>query len=170
MPEEKPAPNNHEIDELCQLYLDAENAVEIASNKKTDLAAQIIDLIKKHGALPARAKKSRRIEGDEYQATFSKGHSVEVSTQKTFAFRTWCRSFLALSFFYKLFKAETVYVLREGADELVAQRAEKIARKHPETAEILLARFHRCLDIKDTSPKLTVEPRKKDEKKKEFAA
>jgi hypothetical protein len=168
MAEAKPAPTNKQIDELAALYIDAKNAVELARSKQSELADQVVALIEQHGFVPRRATKSKRIEGDEYQCTLSKGHSVEVISQRASAFRAWASGVGLIALFRKLFKRETVWVMREDADTLVAGRAAAIASGNPAMAEKLLALFHQCLAIRDNSPYLNVES--KDEKKKKAEA
>jgi hypothetical protein len=166
MPQET-LPTHAQIDSLAALYIDAQAAVELARDRESALRQQLTEMVERHGSVPRRALKSKRLEGDEYQATLSKGHSVEVMTARVELFRQWMKAHKLTSLFRKLFKRETVYVLREYAQELVNTMAS--GSKHRDVAADLCSLFHQSLDIKDNSPYLKVEPKNK-EKKKEAAA
>lgn len=166
MPDKTPMPTNDQIDELAQLYTDAQEATRLAQEKQSDLAGQIIALIEQYGSIPRRATKSKRIEGDDYQCTLSKGHSVEVNGARVETFRQWMKERGLLRLFRKLFKRESVFVLRTDADVLVSTIASGADLDSAVVAN-LVALFHQSLSIKDTSPSLKVEA--KDEKKKKRA-
>lgn len=169
MAKENKLPTNEEIDVLAQLYVDAQNAVELARDRESKLWDQLTEMVEKHGSVPRRATKSKRIEGDEYQVTLSKGHSVEVDTPRAEIFRKWMKSNNLSRVFRKLFRRETVFVLQPDAQALVNTIAQGAALDAPVAAN-LCAIFHHSLTIKDNSPYLKVELKKKDEKSKEAAA
>lgn len=170
MSDKTPMPTNEQIDELAQLYTDAQEAARLAYDKQRDLASQIIALVEQHGSVPKRATKSKRVEGDEYQCTLSKGHSVDVITARVEDFRRWMKSQNLLRVFRKLFKRESVFVLQEDAQQLVSTLASG-ADLDSKVAGELLRLFYLSLSISDNSPYLKVELRKgKDEKKAEAAA
>src|SRR6185369_5426157 len=79
-PTDTQVPTNEEIDALLSLYLDADKNVDDAIEKRNVFGEQIEQLIKKHGFMPPRAKKSKRIQGDEYRATLSQSHGVDVDS------------------------------------------------------------------------------------------
>jgi hypothetical protein len=163
MAEKKEIPTKQEIDALCQLYLDADVNVEQAKQTRAMFADQIIDAIRDHGFLPKRATKSRRIEGEEFQATLSKSQSVEVNGTEVLRLRAFLDGKGLSRWFRKLFKREPVYVLRERAQEVVAKMRDLGAPSDLQTL------FSGALDIKDNSPSLKVEP-KAEPKKKEAKA
>ncbi|HET7873216.1 MAG TPA: hypothetical protein VFL42_11935 [Terriglobales bacterium] len=166
MSEENTIPTKPEIDSLAQLYLDADAAVEQARTSRSLLAGRLAEMIVAHGFLPRRAAKSRRIEGEEFQATLSRGHSLEVNGTEVLRLRMFLTGTGMGGWFRKLFKREPVYVLREGAQELVARL---LAKGAPSDLQIL---FSNSLSIRDNSASLKVERIKQEkvEKKKEAKA
>lgn len=163
MADKKEIPSKQEIDALCQLYLDADVNVEKAKETRAMFADQLVTMIRDHGFLPKRATKSRRIEGDEYQATHSKSQSVEVNGTEVLRLRDFLMRNGLARWFRRLFKREPVYVLREGAQEIVAKMLDLGA---PSDLQML---FSNALEIKDNSPSLKVES-KAEPKKKEAKA
>lgn len=159
----KAIPSKTEIDALAQLYLEADAAVEQARETRRIFADQLAEMIAAHGFLPKRATKSRRIEGEEFQATLSRSHSVEVNGTEVLRLRTFLTGTGCTNWFRKLFKREPVYVLREGAQELVGRL---LAKGAPPDLQIL---FSNSLSIRDNSASLKVEPinEEKAAKKKE---
>jgi len=73
-------PTAAEIDALLGLYLDADQNVKDALDKRDVFGEQIEEMIKAHGFLPPRAKKSKRIQGEDFKATLGQSHSVDVDS------------------------------------------------------------------------------------------
>jgi hypothetical protein len=169
-PEAQAIPTAAEIDSLLMLYIDADQNVKDAIEKRDVFGEQIEDLIKAHGFLPPRAKKSKRIQGEEYKATLGQSHSVDVDStavQRLFSkMKEWG---LARSF-RRLFRREEIFVLADDAQELIS----KLALKSPGIAGELQLLFAGTLRIEGRSTSLKVEPikeeKKKGEKKAEAAA
>lgn len=169
-PEEKTIPTPAEIDALLKLYDEADKNITAAFDKRAVFGEQIEAMIKEHGFIPPRAKKSKRIQGEEYKATLGQSHSVDVDStavQRLFAkMKEWG---LARSF-RKLFRREEIFVLADDAQELIA----KLALKSPGIAGELQLLFAGTLRIEGRSTSLKVEPikeeKKKGEKKAEAAA
>lgn len=145
-------PSKQEIDALAQLYLDADSAVEQVKETRRIFADQLAEMIAAHGFLPKRATKSRRIEGEEFQATLVRSQSVEVNGTEVLRLRMFLTGKGLGCWFRKLFKREPVYVLRDGAQELVARL---LAKGAPSDVQIL---FSNSLTIRDNSDWLKVEP------------
>ncbi|HEX7289478.1 MAG TPA: hypothetical protein VF532_25060 [Candidatus Angelobacter sp.] len=154
MIEKNNIPNKSEIDALAQLYLDADSAVEQAKETRRIFADQLAEMIAAHGFLPRRATKSRRIEGEEFQATLIRSQSLDVNGTEVLRLRMFLTGTGWGGWFRKLFKREPVYVLREGAQELVARL---LAKGAPSDLHVL---FSNTLTIRDNSASLKVEPLK----------
>lgn len=169
MREKTAPPTTDKIDELAHLYIDAQAATEMARAREAEFRDQLISMVEAHGTVPRRATKSKRLEGDEYQATLSRGHSVEVNSARAELFRQWMKAKSMTRLFRRLFRRESVFVLQPDAQALVATIAQGI-EKDAKVAADLVAIFHQSITIQDTSPTLRVEPRKKEEKKSEAAA
>jgi hypothetical protein len=159
MPEPKAIPTKEEIDALASLYVDAETNVKDAKEKSDIFYDQLIEMIEKHGYVPKRATKSRRIEGHIYQITRSKSQSVEVDGTAVLRLKTALDGWKFSRFFRKLFKREPVFVLQDGAQELVAQL---LAKGAPSDLQIL---FSNAVLIKGNSPSLKVENKEDKEAK-----
>jgi hypothetical protein len=154
--EAKAIPTKEEIDALAALYVDAEKNVKDAKEKSEIFYDQLIEMIEKHGFVPKKATKSRRIEGHVYKITRSSSQSVDVDGTAVMRLRDALHGWKFSRWFRKLFKRETVFVLQDGAQELVAQL---LAKGAPSDLQIL---FSNAVLIKGNSPSLKVE--NKDEK------
>ena len=166
MTEKNNIPSKPEIDALAQLYLDADAAVDQAKESRRIFADQLAEMIAAHGFLPKRATKSHRLEGEEFQATLVRSHSLEVNGTEVLRLRMFLTGKGWGRCFRKLFKREPVYVLREGAQDLVARL---LAKGAPSDLQIL---FSNSLTIRDNSVSLKVEPIKEEkvERKREAKA
>jgi hypothetical protein len=172
--ENKPAtpaiPTNSDIDALCMLYDDADKNVKNAIEQRDVFGEQIEEMIAQHGFLPPRSKKSKRVQGDEWKATLSQSHSVDVDStavRRLFdAMKEWG---LARSF-RRLFRREEIFVLVDDAQAVIT----KLAAKSLGIDRQLLLLFSQALRIEGRSTSLKVEPvkeeKKKAEKKSEAAA
>jgi hypothetical protein len=165
-PENKPAvnavPTNEEIDALLGLYLDAKQNVQDAIAKRDVFGEQIEQMIRDHGFLPPRAKKSKRIQGEEYKATLSQSHGVEVDSTAVQRFYTKLKEWKLSRAFRRLFKRELVFVLNDGAQAHVTT----LVTKFPGIAGELQLLFAQTLKIESRSPYLDVEPLEKEKKDK----
>jgi len=154
-------PTNAEIDALCKLYDEADKKVDDAIEARNVFGEQIEELIAKHGFLPPRSKKSKRIQGDDWKATQSQSHSVDVDSTAV------CRLFVAMKkwglarFFRKLFRREEVFIMADDAQALIA----KLAVKSPGIAAELQLLFAGTLRVESRSTSLKVEPIKEEKKK-----
>jgi hypothetical protein len=159
---DKAVPTNKEIDALLSLYLDAKKNVQEAIDKRDVFGEQIEGIIAVHGFLPPKAKKSKRIQGDEYKGTLSQSHSVEVDSTAVQRFHAKLKEFKLARVFRKLFRREMVFVLNEDAQATVTA----LAVKFPGIAGELQLLFAQTLKIESRSPYLEVEPLKKEKKEK----
>jgi hypothetical protein len=172
--EKKPAaaaiPTAAEIDAICKLYTDADNNVKSAIEKRDVFGEQIEEMIKAHGFLPPRAKKSKRIQGEDYKATLGQSHSVDVDSTAVQRLYVSLKGWGLARFFRKLFRREEIFVLTDDAQKFIA----KLAIKSPGIAGELQLLFAQTLRIEGRSTSLKVEPlkeeKKKGEKKAEAAA
>jgi hypothetical protein len=163
-------PTAAEIDTLLGLYLDADQNVKSAIEQRDVFGEQIEEMIAAHGFLPPRAKKSKRIQGEEYKATFGQSHSVDVDSTAVRRLFSYMKEWGLARFFRKLYKREEIFVLADDAQELIA----KLATKPSGFAGQLQLLFAQTLRIEGRSTSLKVEPikeeKKKAEKKNEAAA
>jgi hypothetical protein len=154
-------PTNAEIDALCKLYSEADKKVDDAIEARNVFGEQIEEMIAAHGFIPPRAKKSKRIQGDEYKATQGQSHSVDVDStavQRLFdAMKKWG---LARSF-RRLFRREEVFIMADDAQNLIA----KLALRSPGVAGELQLLFAGTLHIEGRSTSLKIEPIKEEKKK-----
>jgi|GEM_PF-3681590 hypothetical protein len=157
----KSAPTASEIDTLLQLYIDADKNVESAIEKRKVFEEQIESLIEEHGFLPPRSKKSMRIQGLDWKASLSRSHSVEVDTPSVLNLHTRLKEWGMARVFRKLFRREIVFVLNDGAQELIAT----LAAKMPGIAANLQLAFSGTLRIESRSTTLKVESLKEKTKK-----
>jgi hypothetical protein len=163
-------PTNAEIDAICQLYDDADKNVKMAIETRDVFAEQIEEMIAAHGFLPPRSKKSKRIQGEEWKATHSQSHSVDVDSTAVRRLFVSMKGWGLARFFRRLFRREEVFILADDAQVLIA----KLALKMPGIAGELQLLFSNTLRIEGRSTSLKVEPikeeKKKGEKKSEAAA
>jgi hypothetical protein len=118
-------------------------------------------MIAAHGFLPPRSKKSKRVQGEEWKATLSQSHSVDVDSTSVRRLFSRMKELGLARFFRRLFRREEIFVLADDAQELIT----KLALKSPGIAAELQLLFAGTLRIESRSTSLKVEPIK-DEKKK----
>jgi hypothetical protein len=159
MPEPKTIPTKEEIDALAKLYVDAEEAVRQAKANSDIFYDQLIEMIQKHGYVPKKATKSRRIEGHIYKITRIASQSVDVDGTAVLRLKAALDEWKFSRWFRRLFKRESVFVLQDGAQELVAQL---LAKGAPSDLQIL---FSNAVVIKGNSPSLKVENKEDKEAK-----
>jgi hypothetical protein len=159
-------PTNAEIDALCMLYDDADKNVKDAIEKRDIFGEQIEEMIAAHGFLPPRSKKSKRVQGDDWKATLSQSHSVDVDSTAVLRFFAILKEFGLQRFFRRCFRREQVFVLLDGAQDLVTKLALALKDKNEPTrsSEIQLT-FADTLKIESRSTSLKVEPVKEEKKK-----
>jgi hypothetical protein len=157
--EAKTIPTKEEIDALAGLYVDAEEVVKAAKANSDIFYDRLIEMIEKHGFVPKKATKSRRIEGHVYKITRISSQSVDVDGTAVSRLKAALYEWKFSRWFRKLFKRETVFVLQDGAQELVAQL---LAKGAPSDLQIL---FSNAVLIKGNSPSLKVENKEEKEAK-----
>lgn len=162
--EQKPAgntvPTNAEIDTLLALYIDADVTVERAIEVRRAFGTQVEEMIAAHGFLPPRSKKSKRVQGDEYKATLSQSHSVDVDSTSVKRFHAALKGWNISRIFSKLFRREVVFVLNDGAQECITA----LVARHPVAAAELQLLFAQTLKIESRSSSLKVEQLKPEKK------
>ncbi|HKV94921.1 MAG TPA: hypothetical protein VJW20_20415 [Candidatus Angelobacter sp.] len=149
-------PSNAEIDALLQMYDEADRNVDSAIEKRDVFGDQIEQMIKKHGFLPPRSKKSKRIQGDKWKATSSQSHSVDVDGTAVLRLLELMKSLGVARWFRKLFRREEIFILNDGAPEIV----NKLAQKFPGSS--LALSFAQTLKVESRSSSLKVEPLKEE--------
>jgi hypothetical protein len=154
-------PTNAEIDALCKLYDEADKKVDAAIEARNVFGEQIEEMIAAHGFLPPRAKKSKRIQGEDFKATLGQSHSVDVDSTSVRRLYISMKGWGLARFFRKLFRREEIFVLTDDAQELIA----KLAIKSPGIAGELQLLFAQTLRIEGRSTSLKVEPLKEEKKK-----
>lgn len=160
------APTPAEIDELCKLYDEADKNVDDAIEKRDIFGEQIEELIAKHGFLPPRATKSKRVQGEQWKATLAQSHSVNVDGTQVQRFYAVLKEFGLQRFFRKCFRREQVFVLLDGAQELITKLSLALKEKNePVGASEVQLTFAETLKIESRSTSLKVEPLKEEKKK-----
>lgn len=154
-------PTNAEIDALCMLYDDADKNVKAAIEQRDVFGEQIEEMIAAHGFLPPRSKKSKRVQGDDWKATLSQSHSVDVDSTAVRRLFVSMKGWGLARFFRRLFRREEVFILADDAQDLIA----KLAIKSPGIAAELQLLFAGTLRIEGRSTSLKVEPVKEEKKK-----
>lgn len=154
-------PTNAEIDALCKLYNELDGNVDAAIENRNVIGEQIQAMIAAHGFIPPRAKKSKRIQGEEWKATLGQSHSVDVDSTAVQRLFLRMKGWGIARSFRKLFRREEIFVLAEDAQELIA----RLALKSPGFGAELQLLFSQTLRIEGRSTSLKVEPLNEDKKK-----
>jgi hypothetical protein len=121
--------------------------LEEISAEEEKLRAKLLEQVEEFGFTPPRAEKSRRLEGENYQFTVSRGLTTEVKDAEVERIRQNCPGFL----FDKLFKTITKFKLIDGATMLLSNRLPVDAPRN------LRLWFNRAVETKETGPRLRIE-------------
>src|SRR6185437_14893976 len=68
------------IDELAKKFLATKLRVDVAAAELAHAKESLLELVKLHGAVPAKADKSKRLSGDIYDITATFGTTTSVDT------------------------------------------------------------------------------------------
>jgi hypothetical protein len=121
--------------------------LEEISAEEEKLRAKLFEQVEEFGFTPPRAEKSRRLEGENYQFTVSRGLTTEVKDAEVQRIRDVCPGFI----FDQLFKTITKFKLADGATMVLASRLPVDAPRN------LRLMFSRAVETKETSPRLRIE-------------
>jgi len=111
------------------------------------LRTKLYEQVQEFGFTPARAEKSKRLEGSLYQFTVTRGITTEIKDAAVERIRQACPGTL----FDRLFRSVTKYKLAEGATLVLASRLPVNAPRN------LRMMFSRAVETKETSPRLRIE-------------
>jgi len=154
------SPTPEKIDALAAEYKELQlKAAEAKADADKFRDDELVPLVRKFGHVPERAKKSRRLEGIQYMLTLSKSRTVSISTTGIARLRAALVKARCANLFRRLFTREDQFSVADGAVELVREGGWP-----PSTPSNLKSLFYDCLDIKNGSPSLKVEKKKKERK------
>lgn len=111
------------------------------------LREQLKDQVAEFGSTPARADKSKRLMGSEFQFTLSTSSSTEIKDAEVERIRDAC----PISLFSQLFTAVTKYKLTKSATLILAGTLPEEAPRN------LRMMFSRAVSITEGSPRLRIE-------------
>jgi hypothetical protein len=126
--------------------------------EKADLAVEdsrkeLLDLVNKFGSVPAKAEKSKRIEGFEFNVTASFGESISVDDDFALKLQDVLTAAKMSSIFDKLFSAKVKHQLKAGAHAVLSGQIPGL----PRNARAL---FNKSVKVQLLRAKLKVEARK----------
>lgn len=105
------------IDAKAREYQQLKGQADSLDKQLTKKREELLQLINKHGKTPAKADKSKRLEGYEFRLTASYGESVSVDEEIARKIEALCGSFGLEDFFERLFKKSLKYSLAVGAQQ-----------------------------------------------------
>jgi hypothetical protein len=152
------------IDTHAREFNDRKEAFDLAKEYLDEQRDKILALIEKHGRVPEKAEKSKRLEGIEFQLTASFGDSVKVDVEYAELFKQACEDAHAAGatgfagFFARVFKFEPRYTLTTKATQIMSGKLPAGAPR------ALRAFFAKAVTIEKRSPTVKVEPRKVEHK------
>jgi|tagenome__1003787_1003787.scaffolds.fasta_scaffold20069838_1 hypothetical protein len=124
------------------------------SERMKRLRKQLINLARRHGAVPKGAPKSKRLEGFEFVITASFGESIKADTAKVAAFEAACDEARMKEFFAEIFTPYKGYQLTEDGFEKMSR---PLPKKSPRNLRKL---FDQAVKVEKRAPSVTVELRK----------
>lgn len=156
MAETKTIPTAHEIDELAKAYVDAKTAVEAAREKLEKAEEPLLAAVIKHGFVPARAQKTKRLLGEKWKCSASQSDSVEVDGTESLRYMAFLKYIGLPHLFSRLFRRRFVYVLNPRAQAILENYCTR--EKFEKHADKMRAGFNRCVLVNTGSERLSVEP------------
>jgi hypothetical protein len=126
---------------------DAADRLEEIQAEEEKLRGKLEEQVEEFGFTPPRAEKSKRLLGELYQFTLSRGLTTEVKDAEVERIRENCPPGL----FDSLFRTVTKYKLADGATTVLA------GRLPPDAPRNLRLLFSRAVATKETSPRLRIE-------------
>lgn len=157
IPEKKPASKPilkpETIDAAAQRYLALQIEQDNLDKRISAAYEELMKLVKNHGVIPAKAEKSRRIQGEIYRVTATSGTSTSVDQFEA----AYLRSELAKhgapgdKFFRKLFGVEKRFVLTKNA---IKAMTDKLPQGIPGSIRML---FSKALVVKHKAATIKVQ-------------
>jgi hypothetical protein len=126
---------------------DAGARLEEIGLEEERVRSRLLEQIEEFGFTPARAEKSKRLDGTVYQFTVTRGLTTEIKDAEVERIRQVCPD----SLFDRLFRSVTKFKLAEGAALVLASRLPVDAPRN------LRMMFSRAVETKETSPRLRIE-------------
>ena len=112
-----------------------------------ELRSMLRDQVEEFGFAPPRSEKSKRLSGELYQFTVTRGVSVEIKDVEVERLRQVCPGTL----FDRLFRTVAKFKLVEGASMVLASRLPVDAPRN------LRRMFSRAVETVETAPRLRIE-------------
>ncbi len=146
------------VDVLAEKYFQLAAKAEQANEELGRFRLQLIELVKRDGAVPPRATKTKALAGNEYELRVSQPLEVSVDTGVAERIGTKLRLHGCGELFQKLFRTVETYVLADGAEKLIGRKL--LPKRAPRN---LRALFARAVRVRELTPQLEVRKREKKE-------
>lgn len=117
------------------------------SRQKLKHCALRCEQVEEFGFTPPRSEKSKRLTGELYQFTLTRGVGVEIKDAEVERLRQACPTGL----FTRLFRTITKFQVAEGAFKVLADTLPEDA---PRSLRLM---FNRAVQTKETAPQLRIE-------------
>jgi hypothetical protein len=146
------APTVSQIDKLGREYKELER---LSSNLKEEIdrkREEILKLVKAFGTMPARAGKSKSLEGTLYELVASFGQNVEINPARVSMLKQLLKDLGYAWLFERLFDEQPKYRLLSDVEELIGPKS-----GCPASARRL---YSRCFAIKAKTPSVSVREKK----------
>jgi hypothetical protein len=157
---EKQLPQPQEIDSLAQLYDEAQKKADEQQGIADAFGDQLIAMVKEFGQAAPKSDKTKQVQGDVWQVKVTTGQTVQIIPNEVANLRRLLSAASKTAFFKKLFCVEPRYSLNDDAQQFMQGNLPLASR----LAEKVRALFMKAVDIKTNSPRLKVEPLKKEKK------
>lgn len=154
-------PSAEEIDAAASRYLDAQADADEYQAVADAHRLELSGMIERNGFVPARATKTRRLEGVKWKCSLSQSDSLEVDGTEAQRFFAALKHWGIGHIFSRIFNRRAVFVLAPGAQKYIESVASSRRRNYADKADELRAAFNRCLSIKSSAPGVKVEPMEK---------
>lgn len=155
-----PRPSNEALNDAARNYIERDNMIaDLVESQKT-LRADLIYLVQKHGAVPPRARRTVRLETDQFQIDVSTSQTVDANHEGVLKLRQALRRAGCSRFFRKLFRSRTVFDVACNPAEVTAGKVEL----PPTAPRNLFALLAGAVQVEHKSPQLSVVERKGEKK------
>jgi len=150
-------PSPKALDALALEYMLARNLLAGQQDRVDQLRDRLLELVERHGHVPARSTKTRALIGEQFEIRVSRPVEVTVDTQTAEHIKWACAAADVGRLFRRLFRRVETYVLVNGAEKLI--NGDRLPPRAPRNLRSL---FARALRVRELAPQLEV--RKRDTK------
>jgi len=156
---DKEIPKAAEIDALAQLYVDAQAQADKAQDTANIFHGQLITMVQEFGSIAPKSEKTRQLQGETWIVKVTQSQSVQINAAEVSKLRKFLLGIGKTRFFGKLFVTEERYTLAADAQQRISTSTGLLSAS---SMAKLRALFTKAVEIKPLSPRLKVEPLKKD--------